>query len=227
MAFDVIISGISKSYGGGPAVTPVLNNVNAHVAAGQSVAITGPSGSGKSTLLSLIAGIDVPDTGSISIGKTSIFDLSERDMLSWRARNLGIVFQNFLLLPYLTSLENISLPLEIAGDKDAELKSQEALEKVGLAHRKSHLPSQMSGGECQRVAIARAFVTNPGMIVADEPSGNLDEKTGFSVMQLLFDLVATRKTTLILVTHNQKLAERCDAQFVLDGGTLISQPAVR
>ncbi|MGE0172150.1 MAG: ABC transporter ATP-binding protein [Oligoflexales bacterium] len=223
MPLDVSIAGISKSYGQGLHKTPVLRDVNVKVSAGQSLAITGPSGSGKSTLLSLISGLDVPDSGTITIGDTNIFNLSETHMLAWRARNLGIVFQNFLLLPYLTSLENVSLPLEIFGDKNATAKAEKALELVGLAHRKTHLPSQLSGGECQRVAIARAFVTNPGMLVADEPSGNLDEKTGFSVMQLLFDLVKNQKTTLILVTHNQKLADLCDLRFVLDGGTLTRQ----
>ena len=202
----------------------VLKGASLDVKEGETVAILGQSGSGKSTLLSLLAGLDRPDGGEITVAGVRLGSLGEEDLTEFRGRHLGIVFQQFHLMSTLSAAENVSLPLEIARDEEAPAKAAAALHAVGLSHRAAHLPHQMSGGECQRVAIARAFVTAPRLLLADEPSGNLDGKTGAHVMDLLFDLARTRGTTLLLVTHNEALAARCRRRVILADGELKDAP---
>ncbi|MCL4137317.1 UNVERIFIED_CONTAM: hypothetical protein GTU68_066780, partial [Idotea baltica] len=189
----------------------ILNNVSLTVKAGQSLAIVGPSGAGKSTLLGLLAGLDTPTTGSIWIGDNDITKMDEEGRAA-----------TFQLLSSLTALENVSLPMELAGEKKARQRAVEYLDKVGLAERLGHYPKQLSGGEQQRVAIARAFACQPKILFADEPTGNLDQGTGLKVSDLLFDLNEQSDTTLILVTHEQRLAERCQQTIVIDDGRLVS-----
>jgi putative ABC transport system ATP-binding protein len=215
----VDVRNLCKTFVQGEASIDVLKGINLQLTTGDTVAILGQSGSGKSTLLSLLAGLDQPSSGSIHMDGRDITTLSEQDLAVFRARTLGIVFQQFHLMSNLTALENVTLPLELAKDPAALEKGREALEKVGLSARSSHFPSQLSGGERQRVALARAFVVQPKLLLADEPSGNLDTRTGLQVVQLLFDLVESRKTTLILVTHNDELARRCRRQLHLVDGT--------
>lgn len=203
----------------------VLKAVNLDIASGESVAIIGPSGSGKTTLLLLLAGLDHPDSGSIDILGTRLDTLSADELADLRRDRLGIVFQSFHLIPSLTALGNVTLPLEIAGDASAEERARDMLERVGLAHRESHYPMQLSGGEQQRVAIARALVHAPPLILADEPTGNLDKETGRAISDLLFELHDTLGSTLVMVTHDTSLAARCDRQLHLDGGTLKERSA--
>lgn len=196
----------------------ILNHVSLSVNDGDSLAIIGPSGAGKSTLLGLLAGLDTPSTGSITLGDYCITDMNEEQRAKVRAEFVGFVFQTFQLLPGLSAIENVSLPLELTGRKRASEMAKEYLSKVGLAERLSHYPKQMSGGEQQRVAIARAFACEPKVLFADEPTGNLDSKTGGQIADLLFDMNKEQKTTLILVTHEQRLADRCDSRLVIDSG---------
>lgn len=198
----------------------VLKALNVTLRGGETLAIVGESGSGKSTLLSLLAGLDKPTFGTIEIDGQNINEMPENRLAKFRAANIGIVFQQFHLMSHLNAVENISLPLELLGNKDAQALSMVALEQVTLSHRYSHFPHQMSGGECQRVAIARAMVTKPRILLADEPTGNLDNKTGEHVAKLFFDLVAQTRMTLILVTHNEKLANRCQRKLKLENGCL-------
>jgi putative ABC transport system ATP-binding protein len=198
----------------------VLRGVDLEVAAGETVAVVGESGSGKSTLLALLAGLDLPTRGSVCIAGQDVAALSERELTALRARQLGIVFQSFHLMGGLTALENVSLPLELQGARTALSRARAALEHVGLAERASHLPARLSGGECQRVAIARALVVEPAILLADEPSGSLDERTGRAVDDLLFELVARRGTALVLVTHSERLAARCGRRLRLRAGRL-------
>jgi putative ABC transport system ATP-binding protein len=200
----------------------ILEDVNFTVSAGQSVAITGASGSGKSTLLGLLAGLDVPTTGSVRLSGQSIFDLDEDGRAAVRASGVGFVFQSFQLLPNLTTLENVMLPLELAG-RDARSPALAMLEQVGLAHRLNHYPSTLSGGEQQRVSLARAFVMHPPLLFADEPTGSLDAATGDRIIDLMFSLHRTQKTTLVLVTHDQALAQRCERQIRLHAGRLVDE----
>lgn len=200
----------------------ILNDVSLSVTAGQSLAIIGPSGAGKSTLLGLLAGLDTPTTGNIWIGENDITKMDEEGRAAVRAEMVGFVFQTFQLLSSLTALENVSLPMELAGEKKARERAIEFLSKVGLAERLGHYPKQLSGGEQQRVAIARAFACQPQTLFADEPTGNLDQGTGLKVSDLLFDLNEQSETTLILVTHEQRLAERCEQTIVIDDGRLVS-----
>ena len=215
------VSGLTKSWPvpGGNAIT-VLKELSLHVSRGESVAIVGPSGSGKSTLLALLAGLDRPTSGHIKVMDQDMTTLSESRLATFRGQHLGIVFQQFHLMPALSALENVSLPLEIAGDKDAHDKAVEALKDVQLSHRLTHLPKELSGGECQRVAIARALVTKPSLLLADEPSGNLDPDTGAQITDLLFKVAQAHHMTMLLVTHNMELAERCHRQLVMHAGTL-------
>lgn len=212
------VTQLKKSFSQGGTELSILKGVDLSVAAGETVAIVGESGSGKSTLLSLLAGLDRPTSGAVTLDGTRLDTLDEKRLAEFRARRLGIIFQQFHLMSTLTALENVSLPLEIAGDPEARGKAELALGQVGLSHRHHHLPHQLSGGECQRVAIARAFVIRPKLILADEPSGNLDTKTGLEVMQLLFDQVEKNGMTLVLVTHNESLAARCKKQVRLAEG---------
>ena len=200
----------------------ILNNVSLDVKAGQSLAIIGPSGAGKSTLLGLLAGLDTPSTGEIWLGDNEITAMDEEGRARVRAELVGFVFQTFQLLGSLTALENVALPMELAGDKQARQLAIDYLDKVGLAERLDHYPKQLSGGEQQRVAIARAFACQPKIMFADEPTGNLDQGTGLKVSDLLFQLNEQSDTTLILVTHEQRLAERCERTIVIDDGQLVN-----
>ena len=200
----------------------ILNNVSLDVKAGQSLAIIGPSGAGKSTLLGLLAGLDTPSTGEIWLGDNEITAMDEEGRARVRAELVGFVFQTFQLLGSLTALENVALPMELAGDKQARQLAIDYLDKVGLAERLGHYPKQLSGGEQQRVAIARAFACQPKIMFADEPTGNLDQGTGLKVSDLLFQLNEQSDTTLILVTHEQRLAERCESTIVIDDGQLVN-----
>ncbi len=196
----------------------ILSDVSIDIRAAETVAIVGPSGAGKSTLLALLAGLDEPTTGTVRLAGHEISALDEDGRAAVRAGHVGFVFQSFHLLPSLTALENVMLPLELAGRGDARAAAEEVLERVGLAGRRGHYPRQLSGGEQQRVAIARAFVTGPDVLFADEPTGNLDAATGARIMDLLFGLNEAAGTTLVLVTHDRGLAERCDRIIRLDGG---------
>ena len=198
----------------------ILHSLSFQVTAGEKVAIIGSSGSGKSTLLGLLAGLDSPSGGKVLINGSEISHLDEDGRAAVRGRSMGFVFQSFQLLPSLTALENVMLPLQLASRKDAREQSLVALERVGLAHRLSHYPRQMSGGEQQRVAIARAFAPQPTILFADEPTGNLDEQTGQRIVELLFSLNAESGTTLILVTHDMALARRCQRRLRLHDGQL-------
>jgi putative ABC transport system ATP-binding protein len=199
----------------------IVNAVSLEIAAGESVAIVGPSGAGKSTLLALLAGLDVPSSGHVHLAGQDLAALDEDGRARLRAERVGFVFQAFHLVPALTALENVMLPLELAGrDAPAQL-AREALERVGLAARTGHYPRQLSGGEQQRVGIARAFVTRPAVLFADEPTGNLDTATGERVCDLLFELNRDRQTTLVLVTHDRALAARCDRALHMDAARLV------
>ena len=191
----------------------IVRDATFEVRAGEAVAILGASGSGKSTLLGLLAGLDVPTSGHAWIGGEDLFALSEDGRARLRGQMVGFVFQSFQLLPALTALENVMLPLELAGGKDAVARARAILERVGLGERLEHYPRQLSGGEQQRVAVARAFVTEPQLLFADEPTGNLDSETGEHIIELLFRMNRERGTTLILVTHDTELAKRCDRRI--------------
>jgi putative ABC transport system ATP-binding protein len=211
---------ISKSYQQGNQQIKVLEQVCMQANPGEKIAILGPSGCGKSTLLSLLAGLDKPDQGTVEIAGSNLVTMSEDQRTLTRSQKLGIVFQQYHLMRNLTAMENAGLPLEILGKNDYAEQACKALDEVGLSHRLNHFPSEMSGGECQRVAIARALITRPAVVLADEPSGNLDQKTGEDVMDLLFSLCTQHRITLVLVTHNQELARRCHRALVLKDGSL-------
>ncbi|MDO9206090.1 ABC transporter ATP-binding protein [Methylotenera sp.] len=198
----------------------VLQNLNLSILTGEQVAIIGSSGSGKSTLLSLLAGLDVPTTGSVQIQSKPFSSLDEDGRAAIRAKNMGFVFQSFQLLPSLTALENVMFPMQLRSDPNAKVLSLEALKKVGLSERVQHYPKQLSGGEQQRVAIARAFATQPSILFADEPTGNLDNTTGQVIIELLFKMNMEAGTTLVLVTHDVHLANRCQRQLRLENGVL-------
>jgi len=200
----------------------ILSGVSFSISAGESVAIVGASGAGKSTLLALLAGLDLPTTGSVSLDGNNLSDLDEDGRAAVRAASVGFVFQSFHLVPSLNALENVMLPLELASVANSREKATRILDEVGLAERRTHYPAQLSGGEKQRVAIARAFATEPAVLFADEPTGNLDSRTGDLIMQLMFDLNKNSSTTLILVTHDKGLAARCDREIGLDAGLLVS-----
>ena len=203
----------------------IVDDVSFEVPRGASVAVVGVSGSGKSTLLGLLAGLDVPSAGSVALDGRDLFTLDEDARAALRARLIGIVFQNFQLLPAFTALENVMLPLELAGRGDAEARARTILARVGLEPRLRHYPKQLSGGEQQRVAIARAFSTEPPILLADEPTGNLDAVTGAEIADLMFALNAERGTTLILVTHDEQLAVRCGRELRMTAGRLVNGPA--
>ena len=204
----------------------ILRDVAFAIAPGESVAVVGASGSGKSTLLSLLAGLDVPSTGRVVLDGDVLSSLDEDGRARLRGEKVGFVFQHFQLLPSLTALENVMLPLELRGDADAASPARAILQRVGLGERLSHYPRQLSGGEQQRVALARAFVTRPGLLFADEPTGNLDTRTGAAIIELLFELNAQAGTTLVLVTHDDALAARCSRRIRLDAGRLVDDTAV-
>ena len=216
--------GLSKTVSLAGEQLTILNDVSLSVGAASSTAIIGTSGSGKSTLLALLAGLDVPTAGQITLDGVELTALDEDGRAQVRADKVGFVFQSFQLLASLTAMENVMLPLELRGDSDAKAKAGEYLRRVGLEHRLSHYPKQLSGGEQQRVAIARAFASEPKILFADEPTGNLDSATGAKIIELLFGLNRELGTTLVMVTHEQRLASRCEQQIQLEGGTVINTP---
>ena len=215
------LQSLKKTYNQGSQNVEIFQNLNFHVKSGQTVAIMGKSGSGKSTLLSLISGIIKPNSGDIVLNSISYKDLKESQINDFRATNIGFIFQNFHLISYLNALENVMLPAKVCNIQNAKEKAIKLLQSVGLSHRLDHLPSQLSGGERQRVAIARALIHNPKIILADEPSGNLDEETGIEVMDKLFELIKENNMTLILVTHSKDVANRCEETYKLSSGNLI------
>ncbi len=213
---------ISKQVSSPEGGLTILADVSFSIDAGESVAVVGPSGAGKSTLLALLAGLDLPTSGYVELNGSYLNEIDEDGRAQVRAESVGFVFQSFHLVPSLNALENVMLPLELAGRRDARQVSVGIIDQVGLGDRWSHYPAQLSGGEKQRVAIARAFATEPAVLFADEPTGNLDSRTGNNIMQLMFDLNQHSTTTLILVTHDLALAERCHRVLSLDAGRLIS-----
>lgn len=200
----------------------ILDDVTIQIAAGESVALVGPSGAGKTTLLALLAGLDRPTTGRVWLCGEDLTSLNEDGRAQVRGRHVGFVFQSFHLVPSLTALENVMLPLELAGESGAAARAKEALVSVGLERRTTHYPKQLSGGEKQRVAIARAFVATPSILFADEPTGNLDTASGDRIADLLFSLNERSNTTLVLVTHDRELAKRCDRIIELEAGRMLS-----
>lgn len=204
----------------------ILKHVSLSIEDGESIAIIGASGSGKSTLLGILAGLDLPTEGEVILKGNNLTDMDEEGRAKVRADCVGFVFQSFQLLPGLTALENVMMPLELHGRADAESKGRHFLERVGLQERMHHYPKQLSGGEQQRVAIARAFASEPAVLFADEPTGNLDSVTGQKVIDLLFELNKEQGATLVLVTHEDRLAQRCQKQLVLEAGEVLSSNAV-
>jgi putative ABC transport system ATP-binding protein len=211
---------LSKEVSSPEGTLTILSDVSFSIAAGESVAVVGPSGAGKSTLLALLAGLDLPSSGHVELNGDNLSQLDEDGRAQLRAESVGFVFQSFHLVPSLNALENVMLPLELAGSSNARAAAREIIEKVGLGERWSHYPAQLSGGEKQRVAIARAFAATPAVLFADEPTGNLDSKTGANIMELMFALNRESSTTLVLVTHDEGLANRCDRILSLDVGKL-------
>ncbi|MBS0299909.1 MAG: ATP-binding cassette domain-containing protein [Proteobacteria bacterium] len=212
---------LSKQVNTGDQQLTILQNIELQVNPGEAVAIIGASGSGKSTLLGLLAGLDLPTSGKVHLDAVDIFTLDEDSRAALRGRVLGFVFQSFQLLPALTALENVMLPLELAAAGDAEATAHRLLERVGLGKRLHHYPKQLSGGEQQRVAIARAFATAPKLLLADEPTGNLDSATGIQIIELMFELNREHGTTLVLVTHDEALSRRCSRQIRLADGKVV------
>jgi len=218
--------GLSKQVSSPEGTLTILSDVSFDIRRGESVAVVGPSGAGKSTLLVLLAGLDLPSSGHVTLDGANLSELDEDGRARIRAENVGFVFQSFHLVPSLNALENVMLPLELAGSSDARAVAKELIEKVGLGDRWSHYPAQLSGGEKQRVAIARAFATEPAVLFADEPTGNLDARTGATILELMFELNRSSSTTLVLVSHDTALAERCDRILSLDVGKLVSDTLV-
>ncbi len=216
------ITGLERTYTSGNKQLTVLHDITFDVEKGQTFSIVGPSGSGKTTLLGLCAGLDAPNAGSVELCGQDLNILNEDERAQLRNKDVGFIFQNFQLLPTLTALENVSVPLELQGASDATQKSTELLDKVGLKDRMHHYPSQLSGGEQQRVALARAFANAPSILFADEPTGNLDTETGEKVIQLLLDLNKENGTTLIIITHDLELANRTQQILRLKGGKIVT-----
>lgn len=215
-------SNLSKTYRSGNQLLTVLHGVSLRIEQGETCAIIGPSGSGKTTLLGLCAGLDRPSTGSVELCGSRLNGLSEDEIARLRNEKVGFIFQTFQLIPTLTALENVMVPAELRGDTGVRGRARELLEQVGLGSRTTHYPAQLSGGEQQRVAIARAFMNRPTVLFADEPTGNLDAETGGTIEELLFELNRSAGTTLMLVTHNQELAERTGRIIRLRGGEVVS-----
>ncbi len=213
--------GLTKQVSTGSEQLTILEDIHLEINAGDSVAVVGASGSGKSTLLGLLAGLDTPSSGKVHLYGEDIFLLDEDARAALRGRMLGFVFQSFQLLPALTAVENVMLPLELIGTGNAEAAALKLLERVGLGMRLTHYPRQLSGGEQQRVAIARAFVTQPQLLLADEPTGNLDSTTGAQIIELMFELNRERGTTLVLVTHDEAISSRCAWRIRLAGGRIV------
>ena len=220
MSISISCQSIGKQVSTESGPLTILSDVSLTLPASKTLAIVGASGSGKSTLLGIMAGLDSPTSGKVLIGDRDITQMGEEERALLRANTVGFVFQSFQLLPSLTALQNVMLPLELQGDRKAKASASKWLDRVGLSPRLSHFPKQLSGGEQQRVAIARAFVSEPALLFADEPTGNLDSKTGQTISDLLFDLNHHQKTTLVLVTHDQQLAGRCHNSVTIDAGAI-------
>lgn len=218
------LSDVSLTLGQGASKVDVLRQVDLEIMAGEAAGIVGPSGSGKTTLLMVLAGLEGVDRGVVEIAGETITDMSEDQMAAFRGRNVGIVFQSFHLIPNMTALENVAVPLELAGTKDAFAVAEAELTAVGLRDRITHYPGELSGGEQQRVAIARAMAPSPRILVADEPTGNLDQETGRQIVDLIFAKARERGTTLVLVTHDPALAARCDRQITMRSGRIEARP---
>lgn len=216
------LQNVTKNYKSGGRVLTVLDNISFSLNAGDSMAIVGPSGSGKTTLLGLCAGLDKPTSGSVELQQNHLESLNEDQLASVRNRYVGFIFQNFQLMPTLTAIENVMVPLELRGEKKVRGRAMEFLDKVGLAERSHHYPAQLSGGEQQRIAIARAFSNRPSILFADEPTGNLDAETSDKIVDLIFGLNSEAGTTLVLVTHNDELAGRTQRIIHLKGGKIYS-----
>ncbi|ELI6433709.1 ABC transporter ATP-binding protein [Aeromonas salmonicida] len=216
----IVVKGLGKTVSLGQESLTILEGIDLQVNTGETLALVGASGSGKSTLLGLLAGLDLPSEGDIEILGQSLVQLDEEGRARLRAEQVGFIFQSFLLLPTLSALENVMLPAELRGETRCEPRARELLAAVGLSERLHHLPPRLSGGEQQRVAIARAFMTRPSLLLADEPTGNLDSKTGETVIELLFQLNREYGTTLVVVTHDHDLAQRCQRQLVMAAGRL-------
>lgn len=212
------LAGVNLSLGQGAARVHILKDINLHIGTGEAIGLIGPSGSGKSTLLMVMAGLERADSGSVTVAGENLTRLDEDALARFRGRKVGIVFQSFHLIPTMTALENVAVPLELAGAADAQERAREEIAAVGLSERLDHYPAQLSGGEQQRVAVARALAPNPAIVVADEPTGNLDEDTGKQIVNLLFEGHARRGTTLVLVTHDAALARRCGRVVRLRSG---------
>jgi len=212
------LAGVNLSLGQGAAHVHILKDIDLNIGSGEAVGLVGPSGSGKSTLLMVMAGLERADTGSVRIAGENLTALGEDELARFRGRNIGIVFQSFHLIPTMTALENVAVPLELAGVRDATERARAELVGVGLGERLNHYPAELSGGEQQRVAVARALAPNPAILVADEPTGNLDESTGQQIIELLFAGHRDRGTTLVLVTHDTALAARCGRVVRLRSG---------
>ena len=214
------VRGLCKEVQDASGKLAILRDISFDLGAGQTVAIVGASGSGKSTLLGILAGLDTPSSGTVQLAGQDLFALDEDQRAALRARHVGFVFQSFQLMPNLTALENVMLPLELAGVSDARAQATVMLQRVGLGERLQHRPKVLSGGEQQRVALARAFVVQPDLLLADEPTGSLDHATGAAIMDLMFALNREHGTTLVLVTHDRQLAQRCERCLTIEAGTL-------
>jgi putative ABC transport system ATP-binding protein len=221
----IALTGINLSLGRGAARVHILKDIDLHIGIGEAVGLIGPSGSGKSTLLMIMAGLERPDTGSVRVAGEDLGTLGEDALARFRGRHVGIVFQSFHLIPTMTAIENVAIPLELAGVADAEERAADGLAAVGLADRRGHYPAELSGGEQQRVALARARACDPKILIADEPTGNLDEATGAEIIDLLFAAHAEQGTTLVLVTHDPLLARRCDRVVRMRSGRIDGAPA--
>jgi putative ABC transport system ATP-binding protein len=216
----IALSGVNLSLGGGAARVHILKDIALHIGRGEAVGLLGPSGSGKSTLLMVMTGLERPDSGKVAIAGNYLNDLGEDGLARFRGKTIGIVFQAFHLIPTMTALENVAVPLELAGTRKAFERAEQELGAVGLGARLHHYPAELSGGEQQRVAVARALAPDPAIVVADEPTGNLDEATGREIIALLFRGQRERGTTLVLVTHDAALAARCDRVLHMHSGRL-------
>jgi putative ABC transport system ATP-binding protein len=217
------VRGVCKDVQDASGKLAILRDISFALEAGQTAAIVGASGSGKSTLLGILAGLDTPTSGTVHLAGQDLFALNEDQRAALRARHVGFVFQSFQLMPNLTALENVMLPLELAGVPDAKAQATAMLQRVGLGERLQHRPKVLSGGEQQRVALARAFVVKPELLLADEPTGSLDHATGAAIMDLMFALNREQGTTLVLVTHDRQLAERCERRLTIEAGGLSEQ----
>jgi putative ABC transport system ATP-binding protein len=225
MAIMIQLDDVHVTLGSTAGPVKILRGVDLDVVAGSSVSVVGPSGSGKSTLLAVVGGIERPTSGVVRIDNTALGDMSEDDLAAFRGQRIGILFQQFHLIPTMTALENVAVPLELAGARDAFDQALERLEEVGLSHRTDHYPGQLSGGEQQRVAMARALSNHPKLLLADEPTGNLDQDTGQEIIELMFRVQRERAMTLLLITHEPRLAARCDEQLRMADGRLLGPVA--